>query len=233
MQRAEIISTKANASFSPQIKICGLTRIDEALACAELGVNAIGVIFYSKSPRCIPPEQAKRIRDALPSHTAVVGVFVNEDFDAVMTAAGRTGIRTVQLHGQEPPELVGRLKDEGLLVIKALFSQIRPGLDHARDYADATAFLVEAGSGPMPGGNALVWDWKGACIPNCQKPLILAGGLSPENILQAIDACNPDAVDVSSGVEIRPGQKDIFRIRNLVDGIASSQRSTNPRRIFL
>ncbi len=233
MQRAEILSTKANPSFSPQVKICGLTRIDEALACAELGVNAVGLIFYSKSPRCISPEQAKRIRDALPSHTAVVGVFVNEDFDAVMTAVGRTGIRTVQLHGQEPPELVNRLKDEGLWVIKALFSQIRPGLERAPDYAAATAFLVEAGSGPMPGGTALAWDWKSARIPECEKPLILAGGLNPENILQAIEACSPDAVDVSSGVEIRPGRKDIFRVRNLMHGIASCQKSTNPRRIFL
>jgi len=233
MQRTETLSTKANPSFSPQVKICGLTRIDEALACAELGVNAVGLIFYSKSPRCISPEQAKRIRDALPSHTTVVGVFVNEDFDSVMTTVGRTGIRTIQLHGQEPPELVNRLREEGLSVIKALFSQIRPGLERAFDYAAATAFLVEAGSGPMPGGTALAWDWKGACIPNCQKPLILAGGLNQENILQAIDACSPDAVDVSSGVEIRPGQKDIFRVRNLMHVIASCQKSTNPRRIFL
>lgn len=233
MQPTEIISSKANPSFSPQVKICGLTRIDEAAACAELGANAVGVIFYSKSPRCISPEQAKKIRDALPSHTAVVGVFVNEDFDAVMTTAGRTGIRTVQLHGQEPPELVCRLRDEGLSVIKALFSQIRPGLERASDYAAATAFLVEAGSGPMPGGTALAWNWKDARIPNCQKPLILAGGLSPENILQAIETCSPDAVDVSSGVEIRPGQKDISRVRNLMHGIASCQKPTNPRRIFL
>ncbi len=216
---------------TPQVKICGLTRVAEARECVALGASAIGCVFYPPSPRNLSLLQARRICAALPSTTVTVGVFVNAAFDHIMQAVKFCSLKAVQLHGQESSELIDRLNQENLTVIKALFSTRQPFLDDADQY-DPTAYLVEHGQGQMPGGNAEKWHWQEASIISRSHPLILAGGLSPENVAAAISVCEPDAVDVSSGVESAPGHKDLDRVKKFIDEVARCRLQRNIRRIF-
>jgi len=215
----------------PQVKICGITQIEHAVACAELGADAIGCIFFPKSPRHLTDERARDIVSALPDHVKATGVFVNAHFDDVVKKVERCGLNAVQLHGQESPELVSRLAKEGLLVIKALFTGGEPSITAASKY-DAAAFLVECAGGPLPGGNALDWDW--ASVRNFGKkyPLVLAGGLSADNIGDAIAAAMPDGVDVSSGVESSPGQKDIEKIKSFFRAMDQCKVNKSYRKIY-
>jgi phosphoribosylanthranilate isomerase len=204
-----------------QVKICGLTRVDEASACARAGARAIGCVFYSGSPRSVNTAVAAQIRRALPPEIACVGVFVDESFKNVMRIVGRTGLTAVQLHGNETPELMTQLRREGLFVIKTLFADRSPGFAEALRYP-ASAFLVECGKGPLPGGNARTWQWAQAAPLGERHPLILAGGLTPENAAQAVRAAFPDAVDVSSGVEAAPGRKDLRKVAQLIAAVSSA-----------
>jgi phosphoribosylanthranilate isomerase len=203
------------ANYLPQIKICGLKKVDEAVQCAELGANAIGMIFYDKSPRFLSDTQARDISNALPDSVGKIGVFVNESFDGIMEKVHRCGLTGIQLHGMETPELIDRLIHENLLVIKGLFTQKEPNISSVSLYK-ASAYLVECGKGKLPGGNAMTWNWSQAFDFGKKNPFILAGGLNPANVVQAINQCFPDAVDVSSGVEISPGQKDIKKVKDFI-----------------
>jgi len=211
-----------------QVKVCGLTRADEAVACAQAGVHAVGCVFYAKSPRCVTAAAAREIRRALPPEVSCVGVFVDEPVEGVMATASQAGLTAVQLHGNEPPVVVERLRREGLFVIKALFADRAPGLDEALNYS-ASAYLVECGQGVLPGGNAHAWEWGRAAALGERHPLILAGGLTPENAAQALRAAWPDAVDVSSGVEAGPGRKDIRKVEQFIAAVATAGAR---RRIF-
>ena len=216
----------------PQIKICGLTHPQEAEACAAAGAAAIGFIFYPPSPRCLTPEDAGRITRGLPNSVCPVGVFVNASYDTIMPAAETARLRAVQLHGSESPDLVGRLAATGLTVIKALFFNGNPGFEAYERYTAASAFLVECVGGPLPGGNALSWNWSAAHSLADKHPVILAGGLTPDNIAAAIaDAC-PDAVDVSSGVEHQPGRKDVIKVRTLSQAVGRTVPERYLRNIF-
>ena len=214
----------------PQIKICGLTSSSEAVACAAAGADAIGVVSYPRSPRHIDDRQMRRITSALPQYVCAVGVFVNESFKRIMEAVTAGGLRGVQLHGQETPELVAALSAEGLVVIKALFVNGTPGLEQAPRYR-ASAFLVECAGGPLPGGNALQWDWSVARSIPGDVGVVLAGGLTPANVGQAIASGRPDAVDVSSGVERAPGRKDIDQVAAFCRAVAAN-RQPGSRRVF-
>jgi len=222
---------KRHEPASVQIKICGLTDSGQARACALLGANAIGLIFYPRSPRHVAKERARRIIDALPSGTAAVGVFVDSPFEQIVDTANCCGLTAVQLHGREKPQLAADLKTAGLRVIKALFADRRPDFADAADY-DADAFLVECGRGPLPGGNAMAWDWSAAAPLARRFPLVLAGGLTPENVAAAIAAAHPHALDVSSGVEVRPGVKDLSRVRALLKAVTKGGKPYDTRRIF-
>ena len=211
-----------------QVKVCGLTRVEEAVACAQAGARAVGCVFYAESPRCVTAATAREIRRALPPEVACVGVFVDEPFEGIMALAAHTGFTAVQLHGSEAPEVVERLRREGLFVIKALFADRAPGMETASQYS-ASAYLVECGQGALPGGNAHAWEWGRAAALGQRHPLILAGGLTPENAAQAVRAALPDAVDVSSGVEAGPGRKNI---RNVEQFIAAVATASTRRRIF-
>lgn len=204
-----------------QIKICGLTRPDEAAACAALGADAIGMIFHPPSPRHLRDEAAEAIGAALPQDVARIGVFVDAPAEAILDKARRCGLTGAQLHGKETPETVLRLRRAGLLVIKALFAARPPGLNAAGDYAP-DAFLVECGRGRLPGGNAEVWNWAEARGLSASGPLILAGGLAPGNVAEAIMAAAPDAVDVSSGVESAPGRKDLERVAAFIRAVRAA-----------
>jgi phosphoribosylanthranilate isomerase len=218
-------------NFIPQVKICGLTRVEQALQCADLGADAIGCVFYPKSPRHLTDDQAKKICLALPERVKKVGVFVNESFSSIMNHVERCHLSTVQLHGQESPELVRRLCKQNLQVIKALFIDGNPSLKDAENYP-ASAFLVECGQGKLPGGNALQWNWDQAKSFGEKHPLIIAGGLSPENVSHAIKVSSPHAVDVSSGVESSPGNKDIDKVSLFLDAVFRCGFDKKAEKIF-
>lgn len=208
----------------PQIKVCGLTSSRDALACVAAGAQAIGLVAYPKSPRCIDARTMRRIAAALPAAIITVGVFVDATFEHIMQTVRTGGLKAVQLHGAEPPDLAAALAAEGLLVIKALFADGEPALEAAPRYP-AAAFLVEAAGGPLPGGNALEWRWAEARGIGHQFPLVLAGGLTPDNVQEAVAAAHPDAVDVSSGVEAGPGRKDHGKVVAFCQAVAACRVS--------
>ncbi len=214
-----------------QIKICGLTSVDEALACAGLGADAIGLVFYYKSPRNLDDELAGEICSALGDEVTKVGVFVDRDYEWMMRKVHYCGLDAVQLHGQESPEIVSRILKEGVRVIKGLFIHREPRLFSAKNYP-AGGFLVECGGGKLPGGNAMEWDWGMARDFGLKHPLVLAGGLDPENVNAAITAAAPDAVDVSSGVEFEPGRKDLAKVERFIKAARSCRIERKTRRIF-
>jgi phosphoribosylanthranilate isomerase len=215
-----------------QIKICGLTRPQEAEACAAAGADAIGFIFYPPSPRCLTPDDAGRITRVLPKTVCPVGVFVNASYETIMPTAETAGLRAVQLHGKESPDLVERLANSGLTVIKALFVNANPGFDAFDRYPAASAYLVECVGGPLPGGNALGWNWSAARSLADIRPVVLAGGLTPANIAAAIADARPDAVDVSSGVEHQPGRKDLVKVRALIQAVEQTLPERRLHTIF-
>ena len=203
----------------PQIKICGLTVPEEATACAALGADAIGLIFFPPSPRNLALDQAARIVAALPAHVRATGVFVDATRAFLAEAIERCGLRVVQLHGNEPPDLAVWLQGQfQVKVIKALFATKAPHLDEAGRYAVA-AYLVECGKGPLPGGNAMAWDWGAAADFIRRHPTVLAGGLDPDNVGRAIAAALPDAVDASSGLEATPGRKDLKKVEQFITAV--------------
>ncbi|MCF8069948.1 MAG: phosphoribosylanthranilate isomerase [Desulfobacterales bacterium] len=218
-------------SYTPQIKICGLTNIDEAQACAVAGADAVGFIFFPKSPRNIDDDKARSIIRTLPEKVQKVGVFVNETFSNIMHKVDYCGLTVVQLHGQEAPDCVDELCKKNIKVVKVLFSGGKPDLSNASNY-NASAYLVECAGGPLPGGNAMEWNWKTA-KPFVEKyPMVLAGGLSADNITAAINDSTPDAVDISSGVEYKPGRKDLKKVTQFINTVSACKLDRKLRRIF-
>jgi len=215
----------------PQIKICGLTSRDEAIKCVSAGADAIGLVFFKQSPRYIKPEKAKIICASLPESITTVGVFVNEPFNSIMDIVTTSNLGAVQLHGNEPPKFVRDLTEQGLIVIKCLYMESHPAITQVSTY-DASAYLVECAKGILPGGNAMSWKWRDARDFGEKHPLILAGGLTPDNIRTAIaDSC-PDAVDISSGVESAPGKKDIYKVKKFIKAVHGCKPDRELRRIF-
>ncbi|MFO7963196.1 MAG: phosphoribosylanthranilate isomerase [Desulfobacterales bacterium] len=215
---------------APQVKICGITRIEDALSCVRCGADALGFVFFPKSPRCVSVETTKAIISRLPKTVTTVGVFVDASFNHIKRSVETCGLDAVQLHGRESPEMVRRLGAENLIVIKTLFSKRPPYIDEMLDF-DASAVLAECGRGDLPGGNALAWNWSEAGRLNRHHPLILAGGLTPENVRQAVRDAQPDAVDVSSGVELLPGRKNPEKIKAFVERVRDV-RVLSPKKIF-
>ena len=208
----------------PWIKICGFTQVDNAVACTRYEPDAIGLVFFEKSPTNVTMERAAQICRALPEQTEKIGVFVDKPYDQVVEIVNQSGLTGVQLHGQESPEMVKRLRQQGLTVIKALFAAKSPDLSQASQYNQASSLLVEYGKGNLPGGNAESWDYRISESLNTTLPVVLAGGLSPENVAGVVAAVNPGGVDISSNVESEPGVKDpekvkrfILAIRNLAE----------------
>lgn len=220
----------------PQIKICGITTPEQAEQCVALGADAIGCVFFEKSPRHLADEQARDVCASVAGNIQTVGVFVNAEIDTILQKVDRCGLTGVQLHGNESPDMVAVLRARGLVVIKALFGSRIPGLDAALRYPLASALLAECGAGILPGGNAKAWNWAEAAPVARHAPLILAGGLSPENIADAVAAAMPDAVDVSSGVEAAPGTKDMDKVASFITNLRQGFSETTPgralRRIF-
>ena len=214
-----------------QVKVCGLTSPEEATACADLGAHAIGLVFYPPSPRFVTDEQAREICRSVSGRVCTVGVFVNESPGRVLDRVERCGLAAVQLHGKESPEAVEELMRAGVKVIKALFSNAAPSFASVGEYA-ASAYLVECAGGPLPGGNALQWDYGAAAGISRSHPVVLAGGLNSENVNETIRRVSPDAVDVSSGVESRPGRKDLDKVKQFLETVSRCGIAGETRRIF-
>lgn len=229
--------TSSRPFTAPQAKICGLTVPEEASAIAALGASAIGVVFYPPSPRNVSLDQAGKIQEALPSHVPAVGVFVDPDWEFLCRAVETAGLGGIQLHGNEPPDLVDQLcRTFDIPVIKGLFAARQPAMKDAGRYAPH-AFLVEAGKGVLPGGNAETWDWAVAGSFARSHRTILAGGLDPENVAQAVASCLPDAVDASSGLESAPGRKDLEKVKHFLSAVKRTtqiyiEKKKEIRRIF-
>lgn len=217
--------------YAPQVKICGITQTDEAAAISRLHPDAVGLVFYPKSPRYVTPEQAGCICNHLLPEITRVGVFVNETFETIMAVTESCGLNAIQLHGSESPELVDQIKSRGLTVIKGLYMKHPPLFSDADQYR-ASAYLLECEKGVLPGGNALAWNWHDARPFGESHPFVLAGGLDFENVEKAVMAARPDAVDVSSGVESSPGRKDIEKVKAFFQAVNKCRIHTRPRRIF-
>lgn len=200
----------------PLVKICGLTRVDNALACASAGADIIGMVFFPGSPRNISLDRAREISQALPEQVLTCGVFVDASADTLLETVSACRLKAVQLHGKESPELVSRLADLNLITIKAFFAARAPGLSRVPDYPDADFCLAEYGKGILPGGNAETWDYglANGMIPG--RRLMIAGGLTPGNVARAVSETGPAAVDASSGVEAAPGLKDVKKVKRFI-----------------
>jgi len=203
-------------SARTRIKICGITRVEDALTAAEFGVDAIGLVFYEKSPRCITSMQALTIAQALPPFITKVGLFVNATESQIAKLLSYVSLDCLQFHGEESPEQCGKFS---LPYIKAIpmGSQQNP-LTYAALFPDAAGFLLDSNQIGQQGGTGEIFDW--SKIPTgFPAPLILAGGLTPINVRQAIEVVRPYAVDVSSGVEMQKGVKDKAKMLAFVKGV--------------
>ncbi len=198
-----------------RVKICGITRLEDALMAAKHGAWAVGFIFYKKSPRYISPFKAKKIIQALPPFVTPVGVFVDQKEGAVMDIVRFCGIRTVQFHGQETPAYCKRFRQKGFSVIKAFRVEGAAIPADVKVY-EANAILLDAYVEGVPGGTGKTFNWSVAKkIKGLGVPVILSGGLHYNNVVQAIEDVKPYAVDVSSGVEEqdKPGVKNDRSVR--------------------
>ena len=198
-----------------KVKICGITSYEDAAAAVEAGADALGFVFYDKSPRCINPVRAAGIISRLPPFIQTVGLFVNEETAQVNWTADYCGLDVVQLHGDETPEDCLEVKRR---VIKAFRIQkiisIAP-LEKYQDY-QVSGYLLDAWSPDAYGGTGRTFNWELAQAAKQFGPVVLAGGLTPENVAEAIRVVKPYGVDVSSGVETAPGKKDADMVREFI-----------------
>ncbi len=199
-----------------RIKICGITRVEDARAAVELGADAIGLVFYAPSPRAIGVAQAQAIIAAIPPFVNVVGLFVDPTGDEVRAVLAACALDLLQFHGDEAPAFCSGF---GRPYIKA--ARVRADADlvqYLAPYAAARGWLLDAYHDRLYGGTGAAFDWK--LIPrNLARPVILSGGLTPENVAAAVRQVRPWAVDVSSGVEAAKGIKDAAKIAAFVAGV--------------
>ncbi len=201
-----------------RIKVCGITNLDDALSAVDAGADALGFVFYSQSPRFIDPESAKEIIRILPPLVTSVGVFVNEHIEKVQEIVKYCFLDLLQFHGEESPEYCGWFSSR---VLKAFRIQNSIPLDEMKRY-NVSGFLLDTYSKGLPGGTGVSFDWSLVRESGKQKPLVLAGGLTPESVGEAIEKIRPYAVDVSSGVENSPGNKAPEKIRQFILAVQES-----------
>lgn len=201
------------------VKICGITRIEDALAAARLGAHALGFIFYAKTPRHVAPQRAAEIIRALPPFMTAVGLFVDPEANDVERVLEQVPLNVLQFHGEETPALCGRFR---VPYIKAV--RVRAGLNllqYAQLYGAARGLLLDAYVEGAHGGTGTAFDW-GLIPRELPLPVILSGGLNPDNVADAIRRVSPQAVDVSSGVEVSPGIKDPRKITAFMKEVRSA-----------
>jgi len=192
-----------------RVKICGITRVEDALAAVAHGADAIGLVFYAPSPRAVSIEQAIQIVNQIPAFVSVVGLFVSAEEGFVRNVISNVALDLLQFHGDEAPEECTRY---GLPFIKAIRVKSDTNLVQcAKDYSASRALLLDTYTEGVAGGTGHVFDW-GLIPPDLNKPVVLAGGLTSENVASAIQQVKPYAVDVSGGVEASKGIKDAAKI---------------------
>ena len=203
-----------------RIKICGITRVEDGLAAAQAGADAIGLVFATKSPRFVSIPQARSIVAALPPYVTVVGLFVDAPADRIRDTLNEVRIDLLQFHGSEEPDGCGNFHRP---YVKAI--AMREGIDlvaEATRYADAAGLLLDAYVDGEAGGTGQVFDW--ARIPrNLSRPIIVAGGLTPQNVTDVVRQVRPYAVDVSTGVEISKGIKEGAKIRSFIEAVHKAE----------
>jgi phosphoribosylanthranilate isomerase len=217
------------------VKICGITNLEDASAAVEAGADALGFVFYEKSPRYVDPDNARRIAAELPSRIERVGVFVNQFEDSICAVADEVGLNGVQLHGDHEDPHVADLVVERRPELKVLAGI---SMHHPKPEGWAmmwrpdvvTAFLVDSGTTSKPGGTGQAFDWRARqksidLIANLGR-VVIAGGLTVTNVAEAMRILKPWGVDVSSGVEARPGKKDPETVRAFVAAVREADRKT-------
>lgn len=212
-------------SHSLFVKVCGLTQPEQARAIAEMGVSAIGLIAVPASPRYVTPEQMRAIAAAVPQPTHTIGVFVDETPDAIADIVRATGITGIQLHGRETLADCAALKTAlpEILLIKAFRLRQSSDLEAIDPYIPyVDAILIDAYHPTLAGGTGLTADWTLLENVRFDKPWLLAGGLTPANVSEALTSLTPDGIDLSSGVEFSPGHKDLARVRHLLDALPAT-----------
>jgi len=205
------------------VKICGITKVEQGQAIAQLGAAALGFICVTASPRYIKPEMIRAIIKQLPQKVDCIGVFANTTIEIICQVARQSQLTGVQLHGDESSEFCDRIKQllPEIKVIKALRVKTTETLELAAIYANhVDTLLLDAYHPHQLGGTGKTIDWKSLqqFRPSC--PWLLAGGLTPDNILEALEKLQPDGIDLSSGVEIAPGDKDLTKIARLFEIIS-------------
>ena len=200
-----------------RIKICGITRVEDALAAAELGVDALGFVFHPQSPRYIEPAVAGDIIKRLPPFVTAVGVFVDEDINILHSISELAGLNAVQLHGVESPhycESLGPIK-----CIKGIRLGSQHDLEKIEQYPKEVGILLDSFEKGISGGTGKTFDWKWAAKAQHRRPIILAGGLGVHNVAEAIQKVHPSAVDASSSLESEPGIKNRQKMAAFVEAV--------------
>ena len=204
-----------------RIKICGVTRAQDAQACAASGADAIGLVFYPRSSRAVTVHQAADIVAAVPPFVSVVALFVDEPIGSIERIINTLPIDVIQFHGDESPEFCHQF---GRPWIKAL--RVRPGLDVVEEcqrFSKARGVLLDSWQADVPGGTGKTFDWRLATQALC-VPVVLAGGLTHDNVGEGMRALHPAAVDVSGGVEVSPGLKDAKKIRQFIAAVRAADQ---------
>jgi phosphoribosylanthranilate isomerase len=206
-----------------RVKICGITKLEDAKLAAELGAHAIGLNFHPASPRCLSPAAAAELVRRIPLFVATVGIFVNWVAEPVIALCQALGLSSAQLHGDELPQVVERVA-RLLPVIKALRIGQGSNAPEFSRFRAASAFLLDTPVAGHYGGTGTTGNWHAARTAAQTQRIILAGGLTPENVGEAIRIVRPYAVDVASGVEARPGKKDPAKMRMFFEEVARANR---------
>ncbi len=207
------------------VKICGITNLEDAMACARAGAAALGFIFFRNSPRYVAPELARDISARLPEQIIRVGVFVNTPPSEARRIYDYCGLDMWQFHGQETPAYCAGFDHNS--IIKAIFSLESTEMPALDEYG-VQSFLIDACQPGMPGGTGTTADWSLARELARNYPLILAGGLNIENIESALATVRPWAVDINSGVELSPGRKDHRLVETIIARIKRHENSATP-----
>jgi phosphoribosylanthranilate isomerase len=207
-----------------RVKICGITRKEDAWAAIDAGADALGFVFYAPSPRAVTTEQAQAIMQTLPPYVSKVGLFVNATSDEVQRVVQATSLDCLQFHGDETADDCGKFN---LPYYKAI--RVKAGVNLIQcelEFASASALLLDTYSEKAVGGTGQTFDWN-LIPPGLTKPLILAGGLNPENVAQALQKVHPYAVDVSGGVEAQKGMKSPDKIAAFMQQVGQFDTARN------
>jgi phosphoribosylanthranilate isomerase len=198
------------------VKICGITRLEDAEAAVAAGAGALGFVFWPNSPRAVDPYRARAIVRALPPFVATVGVFVNQPTDYIASVASLAQLTAVQLHGDETP---GDAFATPRPVMKALTLAAASDPAQLAAWPSRVTVLLDVHDPVRRGGTGRTIDWRAAAAVAARRPIVLAGGLSPENVADAVASVRPFGIDISSGVERSPGVKDHHRIKELFEAL--------------